>query len=73
MIKNKTPELMKAQGKTTLDLMYHARIALNTAKTWAEGDRSPEKIDLHVLAGICSFLGVGVGDVLEYLPPEQDN
>lgn len=67
-IVNHVPRLLKKRKLTTTDLMYGARLAAGTAYAWANEDKVPSSIDIGTLTRICAFLGVGVGDLLEFVP-----
>lgn len=64
---NHTPQLLKEKNLRPLDLQYHCNIALNTAKSWADPDNPPSKIDLDILEAVCRYLEVSISDVLEYV------
>ncbi len=62
------PELLKKRGLTASDLMYGARIAQGTAYRLADG--KAEGISWDVLASLCTFFDVSVGDLLIHVPED---
>lgn len=71
-IVNHVPRLLKERNLSVQDLMFGARLAANTAYRWADESTLPELIDLKLLAKVCEFLGVGVGDIFEFVPDEKE-
>lgn len=65
------PELLRERGQTASDLMYGARLAPATAYRLAEGEKSTERISFKVLASLCSYFGVGVSEILVYVPGNE--
>lgn len=63
------PELLERRGETAKDLLYGARLAPGTAYRLAEGQA--ESISLEVLARLCGYFQVGVGEILKYDPPAE--
>jgi len=70
-IRMKVPELLKAQGKTASDLMYGARLAPATAYRLADG--RADGMSFSVLVNLCAYFGVGVSEILEYVPEAESN
>ncbi len=64
---NKVPEIIKERGVSVEDLRWGAKMALNTAKRWADPDEAQgiDRIDVDTLVGIASYLGVTIGDMFE--------
>ena len=63
----KVPELLKNKGMTVEDLRWGARMALNTAKRWADPAEAEhiEQLDRDTLVSIAEFLDAEIGDLLE--------
>lgn len=71
---NHVPELLavKFGGKKKIILQRVAqdtRLTYSTVLRWAKQDIT--KIDAPVLETWCKYFGVGVGDILEYIPDEK--
>lgn len=64
---NKVPEILKARGMDDKDLMYGARITVNTAKRWADPEEAQniDRIDLETIISIATFLDASIEDLLE--------
>ena len=63
----KVPQIMKDRGITVEDLRWGARLALNTAKRWADPDEAQfiDRIEVTTLVDIADFLGIDdIGDLL---------
>ena len=71
-IKIKVPEILEARNLSHQDLMYGARIAINTAKRYADAEEADniEMIDLDTIYAISKFLDVGIDDLLEIVDDE---
>jgi DNA-binding Xre family transcriptional regulator len=69
-VRVKVPDLLAQRNMSTPDLMFGARLAAATAYRLADGDA--ERISFDVLARLCAFFNVGIGEILEYVPPPQD-
>lgn len=70
MIKSHVGELVAARKLTTSAFAEQAGLAPNTARALVRGDST--RIDLATLHTLCVFFGVGVGDLLEYVPDDRD-
>lgn len=68
---NHVPRLLKAQKKTVMQVIYDGRLAPATAYAWANPEKLPTSIDVKTLARLCDVFGVGVGEILEYLPEKK--
>jgi len=63
----KVPQIMKDRGITVEDLRWGARLALNTAKRWADPDEAQfiDRIEVTTLVDIADFLGIDdIGELL---------
>ena len=63
----KVPQIMKDRGITIEDLRWGARLALNTAKRWADPDEAQfiDRIEVTTLVDIADFLGIDdIGELL---------
>lgn len=71
---NKVPELLEAKfagEKVNIQQVAHSlQLTYSTVYRWAKGE-SPTKIDTPVLEAWCKYLGVGVGDILVYVPDKE--
>lgn len=65
----KVPELLKAKGMNVEDLRWGARMALNTAKRWADHSEAEhiEQLDRDTLVSIAEFLDADICDLLEFV------
>lgn len=63
----KVPQIMKDRGISVEDLRWGARLALNTAKRWADPDEAQfiDRIEVTTLVDIADFLGIDdIGELL---------
>lgn len=72
---NRVPELVaeKFGGKDKINLTHvQAETKLNyaTVSKWVKG-KHEQRIDLDALETWCKYLGVGVGDILVYVPDKE--
>ena len=68
-IRIKVPDIMKERGLDVNELMWGAKLSLNTAKRWADPVDAKEitRADFDVIEGIRSFLQVdSIGDLLDF-------
>ena len=65
----KVPQLLADRKENATDLLYGARIAPATAYRLAEG--KAKRISFDVLASLCNYFGVGIGQIIEYVPGEE--
>ncbi len=70
MIRLKVPQLLKKRRMSASDLMRQANVAYVTALKLAKGDTTA--ISFEVLNNLCKLFNVGVEDILEYVP-DDDN
>lgn len=63
------------------ELIQKKGISKNKLSHWAEMQRSQinhyckneiARLDIDVLARICTVMECGIGDLLEFIPPEKD-
>lgn len=71
---NHVPELVarKAGGRENVvvqRLAQDLRLSYTTVTRWLEGDVT--RADFPVLEAWCKYLGVGIGDLLEYVPEDK--
>lgn len=69
---NRIPRLLQQRNLTATDLLYGARLAPGTAYALANPIKTPKSINYAVLARVCDYLGVGLQDVLEYVPAKNE-
>ena len=65
---NHTPEILKDRGIGHEELRWGARLAVNTAKRWADpvDAQDIDRIDLETISNIMEFLGVDdIGELIE--------
>ncbi len=62
----KVPQLLEQRRESAADLMYGARLAQGTAYRLAKG--KADGISFDVLAALCTYFGVNISDILEYIP-----
>ena len=66
LIREKFPEL--EEKELAKELMFGCRLTRNTALRFVDPSYEPKTIYFDNLTNICNFFGVGVGEVLEYIP-----
>lgn len=71
MIKVRVPELLEKHDLNISDLMRKADIAYATAHKLAKGHG--KGISFEVLDTLCALFDVGVSEILEYIPDEENN
>ncbi|MDP9383183.1 MAG: helix-turn-helix transcriptional regulator [Chloroflexota bacterium] len=69
MIKNNLSTILGARRMSVAQLSRGANIRYATAHSFYEGKTT--RFDAEVLDRLCRFLGVQVGDLLEYRPDEE--
>ncbi len=69
MIQNKLSELMGARRLKVQDVARGTGLAYKTV--WKLYHDRNDSFDREVLSRLCGYLGVGVGDILVYVPVEQ--
>lgn len=72
-IENQVPRLLREKGFTDpkeamKELMWGARLTAPTAQEWASEGNTPKSVYMDTLVKICDFFGVGVGDILKFIP-----
>jgi DNA-binding Xre family transcriptional regulator len=65
----KVPQLLKERNLNAVDLMYGAHLAPATAYRIADG--KADAIRFETLTSLCDYFGVGVSDILEFVPDES--
>jgi len=71
LIKLKVPELLKKREMSASELMRKANVAYVTALKLAKADTTA--ISFDVLNSLCKLFDVGVEDILEYVPDEDED
>jgi len=68
----KVPELLKEKNLDVEDLRWGARMALNTAKRWADPEEAKqiEQLDKETLVNIAAYLGARIDDLIEIVDEE---
>ncbi|MGG4034226.1 helix-turn-helix transcriptional regulator [Paenibacillus cisolokensis] len=69
MIINHLSEIMGRKRLKVSDVVAGTGLAINTVSGLYHD--KVKRVDLETLDKLCSFLGVGVGDLLEHVPPEE--
>ena len=64
-------EVMEKRGISKYKLGFDAR--MQSRQITAYCDNAMSKVDLELLARLCTALNCTVGDLLEYIPPKQDD
>ena len=70
-IVNNIPSLLKERDLSVRDLMFGARLAAGTAYDLADPEKETKAIYFEVLARLCDFFEVGVGEIFEYVPERE--
>jgi DNA-binding Xre family transcriptional regulator len=70
MIKVKVPQLLREHGLNATELMRQGRVSYVTALRLSKGEATA--ISFDVLENLCKLFNVGVAEILEYVP-EEDN
>jgi len=68
----KVPELLKEKNLDVVDLRWGARMALNTAKRWADPEevKQIKQLDKETLVNIAAYLGARIEDLIEIVDEE---
>lgn len=71
---NRVPDLLaeKFGGKDKIVVQHVAqdmRMTYSTAERWIKNEVT--RADFPILSAWCKYLGVGVGDILVYVPEEE--
>ena len=69
MIRIKLDELIKRAGISKNKLSQRAEMQRTQLNHYCNNDIS--RLDIDVLARICTVLECSIGDLLEFVPPEQ--
>lgn len=69
MIRIKLDELIKKAGISKNKLSQRAEMQRTQLNHYCNNDIS--RLDIDVLARICTVLECSIGDLLEFVPPEQ--
>lgn len=69
-IRIKLNELIQAAGISKNKLSHRAEMQRSQINHYCNNDIT--RLDIDVLARICTVLGCGIGDLLEFVPPEQN-
>lgn len=71
-LKIKVPEILEDKNMSVDDLRWGARLALNTAKRWADKEEAAqiEQLDKETLINIAEFLDADISDLLEIVDDE---
>lgn len=69
MIISKFPELLFERRLKVADVARATTLSKTTLHKLYNEEST--RIDFDTIDQICKFLGVGVGDLLQYIPPEE--
>ncbi len=69
-VKIKVGEVVRARNLNIKQFAELARMSYPTAMDWYHG--TPRRVELEMLANVCNALGVGLLDVLEYVPDHEE-
>ena len=69
-IKIKVEEVRLAKKKSKNELCYRAEVQRSQLNRYCTGEVT--RLDTDVLVRLCYALDCGIGDILEYLPPEKE-
>jgi hypothetical protein len=70
---NKVPELLASHGIDATQLHWDIRIALNTAKRWADQDEAQllERLDVDILLGLAELFDIrDISELIEIVDAE---
>lgn len=71
-IRIKLDELIKSAGISKNKLSHRAEMQRSQINNYCNNDIT--RLDIDVLARICTVLNCGIGDLLEFIPPDgRDN
>jgi DNA-binding Xre family transcriptional regulator len=72
-IKIRVPGLLRERNITPYRLMKDCKIAPGTAYRLANEEKNDEitGMSFDMLASLCQFFGVGVGEILEFTPDDK--
>ena len=69
-IRIKLDELIKESGISKNKLSHRAEMQRTQINNYCKNDIT--RLDIDVLARICTVFNCQIGDLLEYVPPESD-
>ena len=64
-------EFIDEKGISIKKLAYASEMERSQLKTYLNNDI--KRVDLDVLARICCALGCNIGDIMEYIPAEEND
>lgn len=70
MIINKFPQLLFERRLKVADVARATSLSKTTLHKFYNGESS--RIDFDTISQLCSFLNVGVGDLLEFAPDKEE-
>lgn len=62
-------ELLHQANMSKLQFSYKAEIVPNQVTAYCRNQR--QKLDINILTRMCDVLGCSIGDLIEYIPPEN--
>ena len=68
-IRIKLDELLKASGLSKNRLSHRAEMHRTQINNYCKNQIT--RLDIDVLARLCTVLNCGIGDLLEFIPPEK--
>jgi transcriptional regulator, XRE family len=68
-IRIKLDELIKKNGISKNKLSHRAEMQRTQINNYCNNDIS--RLDIDVLARLCTVLNCGIGDLLEFIPPRE--
>lgn len=68
-VKTKVEELRKAAGMSKNEVCYKAEVQRTQLNNFCKNEIT--RLDTDVLARFCYAFGCTIGDLLEYIPPEE--
>ena len=68
-IRIKLDELLKASGLSKNMLSHRAEMQWTQINNYCKNQIT--RLDIDVLARLCTALNCGIGDLLEFIPPEK--
>lgn len=68
VIKIKVDERLQESGMSKNELSYKAQVQRSQLNRYCTGQVT--RLDTDVLARLCTAFGCGIGDLLEFVPPE---
>ena len=71
VIKIKLSELIKKNGKSKNMLSHRTEMQRTQINRYCSNDIT--RLDVDVLARLCTVLDCEIGELLEFIPPQQDS